>query len=69
MNFDWDESKNRINRDKHGVSFEDAQEAFFTLIALFVLTFNILKPNPGSSVTEWSPTGSLRSGLPCEMAR
>ena len=29
MNFDWDESKNRINRDKHGVSFEDAQEAFF----------------------------------------
>ena len=29
MNFDWDESKNSINRDKHGVSFEDAQEAFF----------------------------------------
>ncbi|MFH2114566.1 MAG: BrnT family toxin [Spirochaetota bacterium] len=29
MYFDWDESKNRINRDKHGVSFEDTQEAFF----------------------------------------
>jgi uncharacterized DUF497 family protein len=29
MDFDWDEAKNRINRDKHGVAFEDAQEAFF----------------------------------------
>jgi uncharacterized DUF497 family protein len=29
MEFVWDESKNRINCKKHGVSFEDAQEAFF----------------------------------------
>jgi uncharacterized DUF497 family protein len=29
MDFNWDEAKNRINRDKHGVAFEDAQEAFF----------------------------------------
>jgi uncharacterized DUF497 family protein len=26
--FDWDPSKDRINRDKHGVSFADAQYAF-----------------------------------------
>jgi uncharacterized DUF497 family protein len=26
--FEWDESKNRDNQDKHGVSFEAAQHAF-----------------------------------------
>ena len=26
--FDWDPAKDRINRDKHGVSFDDAQYAF-----------------------------------------
>jgi uncharacterized DUF497 family protein len=26
--FDWDPAKDRINRDKHGVSFADAQYAF-----------------------------------------
>lgn len=27
-NFEWDESKNKINKKKHKVSFEDAQHAF-----------------------------------------
>ncbi len=27
-NFEWDEAKDRINRQKHGVSFEMAQHAF-----------------------------------------
>ena len=26
--FEWDEQKNRENREKHAVSFEDAQRAF-----------------------------------------
>ena len=26
--FDWDEDKNRLNQEKHGVSFETAQLAF-----------------------------------------
>jgi hypothetical protein len=26
--FEWDEGKNRANRKKHGVSFEEAQSAF-----------------------------------------
>ena len=26
--FEWDEYKNQVNVDKHGVSFEDAQYAF-----------------------------------------
>lgn len=28
MTFEWDESKNRLNIEKHGVSFFDAQFAF-----------------------------------------
>lgn len=27
MKFEWDESKNRLNKKKHGVSFEDAVQA------------------------------------------
>ena len=29
MTFEWDENKNLDNIEKHGVSFEMAQEAFF----------------------------------------
>ncbi|MGO9108647.1 MAG: BrnT family toxin [Thermoguttaceae bacterium] len=29
IDFQWDERKNRINRRKHGVSFEEAQTAFY----------------------------------------
>ena len=28
LRFEWDEQKNRANRRKHGVSFEEAQTAF-----------------------------------------
>ncbi|PID40286.1 MAG: hypothetical protein CR984_04000 [Proteobacteria bacterium] len=28
MNFEWNETKNRINIEKHGVSFNEAQYAF-----------------------------------------
>jgi len=28
-NFEWDPNKDRINQEKHSVSFEDAQDAFF----------------------------------------
>jgi uncharacterized DUF497 family protein len=29
MTFEWDEAKNSSNQEKHGVSFEEAQSAFF----------------------------------------
>jgi uncharacterized DUF497 family protein len=29
MQFEWDEKKNRSNKMKHGVSFEEAQTVFF----------------------------------------
>ena len=27
--FDWDENKNRINLEKHGITFEEASSVFF----------------------------------------
>ncbi|MFO8063110.1 MAG: BrnT family toxin [Spirochaetia bacterium] len=29
MTFEWDEEKDRINSEKHGLTFEQAQQAFF----------------------------------------
>ena len=29
LQFEWDERKNRINKRKHGISFEEAQTVFF----------------------------------------
>lgn len=28
MKFEWDEHKNKINQEKHGISFEEAREVF-----------------------------------------
>ncbi len=30
MHFDWDEDKNLANREKHGLTFEEAQELFLS---------------------------------------
>ncbi|CAC9597357.1 hypothetical protein [uncultured Gammaproteobacteria bacterium] len=29
MEFEWDETKNKLNQTKHGISFEEAKEVFF----------------------------------------
>ena len=34
IRFEWDDTKNRVNRRKHGVSFEEAQSVFFDDAAL-----------------------------------
>jgi uncharacterized DUF497 family protein len=39
--FEWDERKNRANRKKHGVSFEEARSAFLDENARFCLTRSI----------------------------
>jgi len=28
MQFEWDENKNQLNQQKHGVAFEEAQKVF-----------------------------------------
>ena len=32
MNFTWDKAKNKLNKKKHGVSFEEAESVFFKKI-------------------------------------
>lgn len=34
IKFEWDENKNLINQDKHGVSFEEAKTVFYDEYAL-----------------------------------
>ena len=34
--FEWDESKNKANTQKHGVSFEEAQTVFYDENALLI---------------------------------
>ena len=36
IRFEWDENKNRINQDKHGISFEEAKTVFYDLEALVI---------------------------------
>ena len=36
MEFEWDKNKNRQNLEKHGISFEEAQEIFYGVIFTFV---------------------------------
>jgi uncharacterized DUF497 family protein len=36
LRFEWDEAKNRENRRKHGVSFEEAQTVFYDDRALLI---------------------------------
>jgi len=45
LKFEWDENKNRANRRKHGVSFEEAQSAFAD-------EFGRLIPDPDHSQEE-----------------
>ena len=32
MKFEWDENKNQQNRQKHGISFEEAKEIFSSIV-------------------------------------
>ena len=34
LKFEWDKSKNEINKKKHGLSFETAQEVFYDAAAI-----------------------------------
>lgn len=34
LRFEWDKNKNRINQEKHGVSFEEAKSVFYDDLAI-----------------------------------
>ena len=36
ITFEWDKAKNKVNAQKHGVSFEEAESVFFDEFALLI---------------------------------
>lgn len=36
LKFEWDENKNDINKNKHNISFEEAQTVFYDEMALLI---------------------------------
>lgn len=57
-NFEWEENKNEQNRQKHNVSFEDAQLAFIDPNRL------IIKDDKHSTTEEcWFCIGDIGSGI------
>ena len=36
LRFEWDENKNRINQEKHKISFEEAKTVFYDFEALVI---------------------------------
>ncbi len=36
LKFEWDENKNKINKNKHKISFEEAQTVFYDEEALVI---------------------------------
>lgn len=52
MLWTWDENKNRINKRKHGLSFEMAELVFEDPLA-------IQRPDPGSGENRWHTIGMI----------
>ncbi|MCH8522821.1 BrnT family toxin [Glycocaulis sp.] len=55
MEFEWDEAKNRANREKHGISFEEA-------VGLFAGKYVLIPARSGPEGEErWKAVGPLRN--------
>jgi uncharacterized DUF497 family protein len=52
MRWAWDRNKNRLNRDKHGLSFETAQLVFSDPLA-------VSRPDPSSDEERWQTIGMI----------
>ena len=50
--FDWDEFKNRINQEAHGVSFEEAQRVFDDPHRIIRVICSMKEGKSDSSVSE-----------------
>lgn len=58
MTFEWDDNKNRLNKEKHGVGFEEAVEAFCDHQALWL--YDAKHSIPGEKRFHWF--GRVASG-------
>ena len=63
IRFEWDESKNEINKKKHNVSFEEASSVFYDPEALTI-------PDPDHSIGEevYYPGLQLSIKATCSMS-
>ena len=55
--FEWDESKNKLNKKKHKISFEEAKTVFYDEDALVI-------DDPGGITFYYFKTQSESSGIP-----
>jgi uncharacterized protein len=57
MRFEWDESKNRANRRKHGLDFADAEEMFRSVL--------VVEPDTREDYGEprWRGIGTIRDRM------
>ncbi|HYX34648.1 MAG TPA: BrnT family toxin [Oligoflexus sp.] len=53
MQFSWDDSKNKANQEKHGLSFED-------VIPVFSDEWSIVRPDPDHTEERWVILGTAR---------
>jgi hypothetical protein len=58
MTFEWDDNKNQINIQKHGVSFEEAQKAFWDIHRIIIID----KKHSGSE-KRYFCIGKTRKGI------
>lgn len=56
-NFEWDPNKAKINKEKHGISFEDA-----TTVFLDPLASTIYDPDHSESEKRWITLGTSQNG-------
>ena len=54
LNWTWDPDKDRINRDKHRISFETAQLVFDDPLAL-------MRPDPYPYESRWQTVGTVNA--------
>ena len=50
MKFEWDENKNELNIEKHGLDFEDAAEIFDSPMLIAVIRDRIMAKIAGSDL-------------------
>lgn len=55
LEFEWDEKKNAINKEKHHISFEEAATAFTMLMLSSLLILHTLPMRSGSSCWDSAP--------------
>ena len=65
MTFEWDENKNQINQQKHGVSFEEAKTVFYDEQALLEYDENHSENEDRFRILGFSDEGNILIVVHC----